>query len=907
MSRDPSLTIIDGSTTYTLPISMKNGAREIKIDSHPWQMTRPAYTNSPALKPIPFRTPLFPIHNGLGTDKQSNPGGYAKANGETSYPDLFVPPPLHTALTLTNGNNPCKVLEFDGKIFFIGGRYVYYITPSTHAVTSDKDLGVGANAVDAAVFNNELILAMGDSAKGGNLIWKRTTSGVWTQSGDTYAVALGVVDSKLWRADETNKLSNCLSGPLTLANWSPASATAYTVGDTTHTINSIIDYQGGVWVGCADGMYAADPTYTFHNQTPQLAKWPHDNNCFPEDTRVSWDKGLQRVFRRWYEGTMVEITTTSGHKLSGTPNHPILTDSGWKAIGLLVEGDCVVSSTNRQGMAFSNPDIEKMHPTIGEVFNFLSFNGSRTQRKSGVVMDFHGDGTHSDIDIVTVNGLLQNDICASLNYPTSEKLLTLTNKRLTRLSPQRPSSQLLKSSDRTSSSILSTLSLTSTFFKSETTHVNTHALTNSTNRDFSFFKPSINSMLTHPILSGEEYGTQSGQVVLDKIVSVDRKPFAGHVFNLETESHQYGANGIIAHNCKGSFTAHGSLWVPSAAGLLRIRVGLSVPQGPEIVGRSDYRFWTRGGVEFGGNIYLLCTDESSASAENTVVVKMVRTPNDPYSYTYHEWCRLGATTKGYCITATTKTTVPEIFLGFGNNGKYIPLALSGGRDIDDTLHNYGTSSSLEFGRMMLGPDYSVVGVVQGVELVTKLRTNDSLTVSVKVDGGSYVDLLTTQEGGGTAAIAGPTTDYDVVTRYATTTTVGQFAEVKITGSLAAGSGTNRAEVVSAHIFGQLRPRTTDILVVTLICDGVTHNALGVGTGVSGADLHRIFSNWMDSSTVLQLQLQDYYENKTTRFMVADVSLAEEEVGPGDGTRGDPYSKLTVTLIRTLFGPDYGAA
>ncbi len=981
-TRDPSLTIVDGSTTYTLPFSMKNGARELLIEAHTTQMSRPAYENSPALKPIPFRHSLFPITGGMATDKQDNPSGYAKGNADTSYSNLLIPPPLHTAVTLTNATTPNKCVEFCGQMFILGGRYMYYITttsigsgPVGHTAVEDKDFGASKAAVDMTVFNGELIVAMGESEK----IWKRskginisgsanaavtstdttlvdtrlalevnayvgatvtcnsktmvvtsntateltgaswsgggnpgngkswTAVGTWTQATDaTYAIALGVVDSKLWRAETVNQLSNCITAPLTLTSWTPSSGDEHTVGDTTYPVNTIIDYQGGIWAGCADGMYAADPTYTFHNQTPQLKQWSHVNNCFPEDTKVSWDKGLQKIFRRWYEGPMVKVTTASGYELSGTPNHPILTNLGWKALGLLVEGDSIICSGFRKGMSFSNPNIENMNTSIGEIFNLLSLKGARSQRESGTPIDFHGDGSHSDVDVIAANGLLWSDALTLLGKPIDQNSLISSNKVFSLLSCKSSLSKFLTTRSNSFSRTMRGACQGKTLLGREARLVKAKAFAGGSDLDSSFPESSADREFGDTILTSDSGVAQPHQIVIDEIVGIHRESFAGHVFNLETDLGLYGANDIIAHNCKGAFTAHGSLWVPSAVGLLRIKIGLSVVQGPEIVNRPDYRFWVRGGVEIGGNIYLLCNDE--ATTENTVVIKMIRNPNDANVYTYHEWCRLGGTTVGYFIGVTTKSVPAEIYVGYGNNAKYINLASGGGRDIDDGNHNYGLASVLEFGRKMLGPDFGVVATVQGVETVCKLRTDDSLTISLKMDGGSYVDLLTTQEGGsGTAAIPGPTTNYQSIIRYAVTSSVGQFAEVKITGTHAAGNGTDRTEILDCFIFGQLRPLVTDVLVAGLVCDGATINGLGVYPGVSAMDLHRIFSGWMAGSTVLELQLANYQENKTTRFMVADVQLEEVANEPGEGQGSNPFSKLTVTFVRTLYGPDYGSA
>ena len=150
------------------------------------------------------------------------------------------------------------------------------ITVDRSGVTTvDKDFGSGNAGVTMAVFNNQLIVGMGESVK----IWQRDTSAVWTQATDsTFAIALGVVGNKLWRAESINKLSNCITAPQTLASWTPASPNQYAVGDTTYGVHTIIDYGGVPWVLKDDGAYAPDTNSQFFNQAPQMANWPHSDN-----------------------------------------------------------------------------------------------------------------------------------------------------------------------------------------------------------------------------------------------------------------------------------------------------------------------------------------------------------------------------------------------------------------------------------------------------------------------------------------------------------------------------------------------------------------------------------------------------------------------------------------------------
>ncbi len=257
------------------------GGRGYSLETKPYEQGDPAK---------PWRVPLHPWDGGLRTDRidvavsgytgeffNKTPRSYAKGNCDASFPGLLLFPPALNTLTLTNSNaNPPKIIEFNSLLFILSGRYMYTYNPSTNAIVEDKDFGSGKACVDAAVFNNELVVAMGESEK----LYTRNTSATWTQAtNNTFAIALGVVENKLWRAETTNRLSNCTTAPRTLASWTPASPNQYYAGDSTWAVNSIIDYGGVPWVGKGDGMYAPNPQLKWKNQTPQLQRYPLADNC----------------------------------------------------------------------------------------------------------------------------------------------------------------------------------------------------------------------------------------------------------------------------------------------------------------------------------------------------------------------------------------------------------------------------------------------------------------------------------------------------------------------------------------------------------------------------------------------------------------------------------------------------
>ncbi|TMR97312.1 hypothetical protein EJK15_18750 [Nonomuraea basaltis] len=131
-------------------------------------------------------------------------------------------------------------------------------------------------------------------------------------------------------------------------------------------------------------------------------------NCFPADTPVH-APDVEAAFRAPYSGEMVRVTTRSGSVLTGTPNHPVLTNRGWIGLGALNVGDDLfrrrVGEAPLTGGAAVAPDVEHPPPLIGEVYRTLTYTGL-THRVGRVSVDFYGDRPSGDVDVVWAFGAL---------------------------------------------------------------------------------------------------------------------------------------------------------------------------------------------------------------------------------------------------------------------------------------------------------------------------------------------------------------------------------------------------------------------------------------------------------------------------------------------------------------------
>lgn len=167
-------------------------------------------------------------------------------------------------------------------------------------------------------------------------------------------------------------------------------------------------------------------------------------NCFPAGTLVEASLLPRAGFERIYRGDLVTIWDESGHDLSCTPNHPILTDRGWIAAGRLNVGDHIVSGRARDRRVPRGVDCEDVPTRIEQVVHALRLTGGMPPLPVPVAPeDFHGDGKGSEVAVVWPNGLLTDDIDAPIREQCEQHGLRAARNAGMRLSAQGAAAQIL--------------------------------------------------------------------------------------------------------------------------------------------------------------------------------------------------------------------------------------------------------------------------------------------------------------------------------------------------------------------------------------------------------------------------------------------------------------------------------
>lgn len=121
--------------------------------------------------------------------------------------------------------------------------------------------------------------------------------------------------------------------------------------------------------------------------------------CLSGDANVRLPK-LRFATVRNYSGRIVEVQLENGEKLTGTPNHPVLTDRGWQALGSLHKGDHLVSGAILERVdGLPVEDFDQVESRLQDKIDAFGA-GREVGRFVTAADDFYADGVGSKVHIV---------------------------------------------------------------------------------------------------------------------------------------------------------------------------------------------------------------------------------------------------------------------------------------------------------------------------------------------------------------------------------------------------------------------------------------------------------------------------------------------------------------------------
>lgn len=329
---------------------------------------------------------------------------------------------------------------------------------------------------------------------------------------------------------------------------------------------------------------------------------PLHPNCLPGDAVVTPSGPLRAISQRFYDGDLVVVRTASGKRLTCTPNHPVLTRRGWvPARSVNVVGH-VVSRRLGDWVGFAERRHDKDVPSrIEEVAKAFR----RAQQVPAVPVPvaaehFHGDGRGSEVAVVWSDSLLRDRPDPALLEPLHQYAFGAARVKPARLASARalqfgldaislatprglrgrhlpcprcgihplpPQGTRLRASTRSDSGGQQPwpdgAAVTAEVFRDLLfRHAGRIERDQFVDGDVDWTDVAWASSrlvrqpqdpqgddlrdaeLARDVLSGA-----AGAVFADHVVGVDVVAYRGHLYNLETESHAYLADGIVNHNC----------------------------------------------------------------------------------------------------------------------------------------------------------------------------------------------------------------------------------------------------------------------------------------------------------------------------------------------------------------------
>lgn len=287
-----------------------------------------------------------------------------------------------------------------------------------------------------------------------------------------------------------------------------------------------------------------------------------DINCFPGFVNVGYAKA-ERAYRRYYEGAVLSFETSKHIKFTVTPNHPVLTKKGWVAAKLIGAGDDIVCMRFGEFGNVRKGNINNKPTMFTKVFDLISIAGS-SKRVSNARKQFHGDWFDSDVDVVFVTSKLWNRIKASIFKHVNKIKFTSADILESGLSCDCFSGEFGISPLRSTNSIMSFFRKSKPFFWRAFGHPKIHGFTPVSWSDPTLFNDSRDNISGNREHRSKRLDRFSRAVETDKVISVDRSDFSGHVYNLQTFSNWYIVSnndiknndsvGVVVHNCRCAVT-----------------------------------------------------------------------------------------------------------------------------------------------------------------------------------------------------------------------------------------------------------------------------------------------------------------------------------------------------------------
>ncbi|CDB29272.1 putative uncharacterized protein [Firmicutes bacterium CAG:137] len=337
---------------------------------------------------------------------------------------------------------------------------------------------------------------------------------------------------------------------------------------------------------------------------PGVTVPPFHPNCVLPETVIASPDG-EAIMQSDYSGEIVEFTTANGRRLGITPNHIMLTSRGWVRAKNLIQGDQVIYYCGWDKLIVEpNPAHDNRVPAVEQLFaSFLESCAVPPISVPTTAKDLKGDAVENGkVDIIFIDSLLRSKLDSSAGKFFGDLPLIGTGKTGEVLLYGNCSlAQFLMGAGFASDGIMGGLDIAGILLTGSITHhqlvrlrggahYNTRLRKTALNNGFSDRELSGNFVnATARIIQGDDFIQREffsgvglpdgdsnfiqntnnglsrtskdigdfcnafpGVVEFDNIISIDRRFFTGHVYDISSQSTLYLCNGFLSSNCRGT-------------------------------------------------------------------------------------------------------------------------------------------------------------------------------------------------------------------------------------------------------------------------------------------------------------------------------------------------------------------
>lgn len=426
-----------------------------------------------------------------------------------------------------------------------GARWIDDIDPTTRALLA-KDIAAGVEAGEGiAALSRRVRNQMGYIADGYRSTLIARTEVVRSSN---FARQVG------WEATQLPLRKRYISALISTTREAHAA-----LHNVETSLNGVWSYSAGLEPGIAEDIV----------QPGNSAHAAHACHCILPGQHI--DGEILAGVRSQYSGRIVTINTLKGHKLSVTPNHPILTDRGFVAAGSLRQGDNLISYSSDVRTSVATNSVNKNPSAIEQIFAALAESGE-CSRRGLTSNDLHGDAANviGKVDIVSVKRklTLQNHAANFQGLPHFG--LKSSAGTATGLRPSAASGNVVGLSSGFPG--LSQVPFDSSAILSSGVDPRGAlrvGIGSSWHADF--LKPTVNSNTGNADFFAKLENGSPGFVSRDQITHIDSGSYSGHVYDLQSRAGWIIAQGIAISNCLCTSVAfdpaHKALDVPRGSEL----------------------------------------------------------------------------------------------------------------------------------------------------------------------------------------------------------------------------------------------------------------------------------------------------------------------------------------------------